>query len=642
MTILRLRANFGVLENRELTLREGFQCVALPNESGKSTWCAFIQAMLYGIDTSAREKQGVKPDKLRYAPWSGTPMAGEMDILWQGKAITLRRSTRTANAPMREFAAVYTGTEEPVPGLTGANVGEALTGVGRELFRRSVFAGQGSLAVSGSPELEKRIGAIVSTGEDEGCSYTEADERLRAWQRKRLYNKKGSIPACEEELRQVERQLAILEENGADSREEASRLEELERRRQALLPRLEQARAEERRAALQRLSRDKGLLRQAEQEDLRAGARLEEAERRAEESPFAGRDVEELRARTAKDLNRCDALAAAAAARPTPLPWALCLAAALLCAVAWAALDQIFWAVPALAAAACGAALAVLWQKRRAAARTAAQELRSILEDYGVESPTALAAAVEEYARAAAECAARRREKARAAAALEAMQRQQRQEDAALLRSLDFQGGDSPAARMTRELARLEEQIAAAREARAQRTGQQEVLGDPVVLGSRRQALLEEHRRLTEQFEALSLAIETLREAGAELQNRFSPRLSRLAGEYFTALTGGRYTALRLDRKFRGTVLQEGEVTPREDAFLSTGALDQMYLALRLAVCTLALDGGEPCPLILDDALVNFDPERTGYALKLLEELAQTRQVVLLSCRPLSEAEGGC
>ena len=223
--------------------------------------------MLYGIDTSAREKQGVKPDKLRYAPWSGTPMAGEMDILWQGKAITLRRSTRTANAPMREFAAVYTGTEEPVPGLTGANVGEALTGVGRELFRRSVFAGQGGLAVSGSPELEKRIGAIVSTGEDEGCSYTEADERLRAWQRKRLYNKKGSIPACEEELRQVERQLAILEENGADSREEASRLEELERRRQALLPRLEQARAEERRAALQRLSRDKGLLRQAEQED---------------------------------------------------------------------------------------------------------------------------------------------------------------------------------------------------------------------------------------------------------------------------------------------------------------------------------------------------------------------------------------
>ena len=56
----------------------------------------------------------------------------------------------------------------------------------------------------------------------------------------------------------------------------------------------------------------------------------------------------------------------------------------------------------------------------------------------------------------------------------------------------------------------------------------------------------------------------------------------------------------------------------------------------------LALDGGEPCPLIWDDALVNFDPERTGYALKLLEELAQTRQVVLVSCRPLSEAEGGC
>ena len=636
MIILGLRANFGVLENRELKLQEGFNCVALPNESGKSTWCAFIQAMLYGIDTSAREKQGVKPDKLRYAPWSGTPMAGEMDLLWEGKAITLRRSTRTANAPMREFAAVYTGTEEPVPGLTGANAGETLTGVSRELFRRSAFVGQGALAVSGSPELEKRIGAIVSTGEDEGCSYTEADERLRSWQRKRFYNKKGSIPACEEALRQVEQQLARLEESGGDSRRAALRLEELERRRAELLPRLEQARSEERRSALQRLSHDKGLLRQAEQEDISAGVRLEEAERRAAESPFAGRDPGELRAQAAEDLRQCRDLSAAAAEKPSVLPWVLCLAAALLCAVLGAVLTQPFIFLPALALGVCAGVLAILWQKKRAAAQNAAQELHSILESYGAESPAALKETVEEYVRAAGECAARRQEKSRTAAALEQLRRQQQREDADLVRALDFQGGDSPAARMTRELARLDGEIAAAREARAQRTGQQEVLGDPVVLGSRKQALLEEHQRLTEQFEALSLAIETMREAGTELQNRFSPRLSRLAGQYFAALTGGKYAALRLDRKFRGTVQPEGEVTPREDAFLSAGALDQMYLALRLAVCTLALDDGGSCPLILDDALVNFDPERTGYALELLRELAQNRQVILFSCRELN------
>ena len=65
---------------------------------------------------------------------------------------------------MREFSAVYSGTNIPVEGMTGLNAGQMLTGVGREVFRRSAFVEQGAVAVSGSPELEKRISAIVSTG----------------------------------------------------------------------------------------------------------------------------------------------------------------------------------------------------------------------------------------------------------------------------------------------------------------------------------------------------------------------------------------------------------------------------------------------------------------------------------------------
>ena len=58
-----------------------------------------------------------------------------------------------------------------------------------------------------------------------------------------------------------------------------------------------------------------------------------------------------------------------------------------------------------------------------------------------------------------------------------------------------------------------------------------------------------------------------------------------------------------------------------------------MYLAVRLAVCELALPEGEPCPLILDDALVNLDEERLEQAMKLLGEIARERQVILFSCR---------
>ena len=44
---------------------------------------------------------------------------------------------------------------------------ELLTGVTKDVFRRSAFIEQGNVGVKGSPELEKRIAAIVSTGEEQ-------------------------------------------------------------------------------------------------------------------------------------------------------------------------------------------------------------------------------------------------------------------------------------------------------------------------------------------------------------------------------------------------------------------------------------------------------------------------------------------
>ena len=108
-----MTASFGKLKNDTLELGDGLSIVYAPNESGKSTWCGFIKAMLYGIDTSAREKGGEKPDKVKYAPWSGAPMSGTMEIEYEGRDISLSRSGRES-APMRELSAVLYGTAQPV------------------------------------------------------------------------------------------------------------------------------------------------------------------------------------------------------------------------------------------------------------------------------------------------------------------------------------------------------------------------------------------------------------------------------------------------------------------------------------------------------------------------------------------------
>ena len=53
---------------------------------------------------------------------------------------------------------------------------------------------------------------------------------------------------------------------------------------------------------------------------------------------------------------------------------------------------------------------------------------------------------------------------------------------------------------------------------------------------------------------------------------------------------------------------------------------------MRLAICELVLPQENCVPIVLDDALTNFDDERCASALRYLKEAAQTRQILLFTC----------
>ena len=249
MIIRHMQGTFGTLDGEQLRLDTGLNIIYAPNESGKSTWCAFLRAMLYGIDTSQRARAGFVPDKQKYAPWSGKPMAGELELEQDGKCITIRRWTEAKSAPMRAFSAVYTGTDIPVPGLTATDAGEQLTGVSAEVFQRSAFIGQGGLVVTGTPELERRISAIVTSGE-EASSYTEADAQLRAWLRRRRSGQHGALPELEQRIADTETQLHRLERNAQEQAACAAELRETEAELQTVTDQMNAARQRQRRAAL--------------------------------------------------------------------------------------------------------------------------------------------------------------------------------------------------------------------------------------------------------------------------------------------------------------------------------------------------------------------------------------------------------
>ena len=224
MDILHLTGTFGRLDHNKLTLSPGLNLLYAPNESGKSTWGAFIRTMLYGLSTRER---GPLADKNRYAPWNGAPLQGRMDVSANGEGYTLLRETRRAASPMGEFTCTYTGTATPVPNITGQNAGETLLGVPREVFERSAFIGQNALTVEQDAELERRIAALITTGEED-TSYTESCDRLKKQLNRRRHNKTGLIPALERDIDQLHgalRELDALNEQAHQSRQELDALE---------------------------------------------------------------------------------------------------------------------------------------------------------------------------------------------------------------------------------------------------------------------------------------------------------------------------------------------------------------------------------------------------------------------------------
>ena len=206
MDFQHIEATFGKLEHCSLSFSSGLNIIEAPNESGKSTLLAFLRVMLYGFPPRER---GALADKNRYAPWSLSPMRGTLSLSSQKGNITLQRDTTRANSPMGRFSAIYTGSGESVDGLTAADCGETLLGIPCEIYERSAFIRQSSLTVDASAELERRIAALITTGE-EGQSFSEASAALKKQLNTRKYNKSGRIPALEAEIVAQERSLAEL------------------------------------------------------------------------------------------------------------------------------------------------------------------------------------------------------------------------------------------------------------------------------------------------------------------------------------------------------------------------------------------------------------------------------------------------
>ena len=209
MKIYSMTATFGKLNHETLTLKPGLNVIEAPNEWGKSTWCAFILAMLYGIDTSSRSKKDFLPDKEHYAPWSGAPMSGRMDISWNGRDITIERTTK-GRSVFGQFKAYETESGLPVTELTAANCGQMLLGVEQSVFARAGFVRLKDMPVTQDDALRKRLNALVTTGDESG-SADDLAQKLKDVKNRCRFNRSGLLPQAELQQRELTAKLDELQ-----------------------------------------------------------------------------------------------------------------------------------------------------------------------------------------------------------------------------------------------------------------------------------------------------------------------------------------------------------------------------------------------------------------------------------------------
>ena len=726
MLIQRMSAAFGRLRNETLQFQDGLNIIEAPNETGKSTWCAFLTAMLYGINSRERDKAGFIADKNRYAPWDGGSMSGRLECHADGADITLTRTTRRQTAPMADFQAVYTGTASSVEGLTGANCGEALLGVSREVFERSAFIRQSGLAITQDAGLERRVASIISSGEED-TSYTEAYDALKKQLNRRRFNKSGQLPALESELAEVQQQLAAtvqLQQQLTNARERTQALESdvhalsdeltqhdqweaAQKHRQlaaltadadtaaqrvhSLTQQLEADRVPDMetigrlRGAIVNLETVRKNVEKARADRDEAMKALLRAEKNVSDSPFAGQTAEGARQEAAAppkaSVNTASSLA---------VFFLMLVVAAGIAMFAFSRYgahltgwqQALPWAIFAVIAAAGGL---ISRQMRKHAVKTA--QTAALMKRFGTTDTNEIAAFADTYATAVEVRDAARADLSTKSATADAyyntlttneqaillevrrfapaafdiptadqVLRQAAQRRKALSEAqsaaretqvrLDLliqQGipdsGDmelSPPLRsretVSDSLAQAQVQLATARSATDRLAGQLHAMGDPDELRASAESLQAQISQLQEEYDALRLAMDTLTGVNSILQNRFSPQLSRRTAEIFHELTEGRYTAAALDRSFHLTARPAGDPIDRDIQLLSAGAADQLYLSARLAICELVLPPEKSIPIILDDALTNFDNERCAAALRWLKQAAAHRQILLFTC----------
>ena len=149
-----------------------------------------------------------------------------------------------------------------------------------------------------------------------------------------------------------------------------------------------------------------------------------------------------------------------------------------------------------------------------------------------------------------------------------------------------------------------------------------------------RERLIERARGDAREWAKHQLAGWLLARTREKFEAERQPDVLRHAQEFMAAASGGRYRQVQAPLGEQRINLVEAGGAAKTTVQLSRGTREQLYLALRFGLIRELGARTEPLPVVVDEVLVNFDPERAARAALAFHQLAETHQVLVFTCHP--------
>lgn len=196
--------NFGKFSNFDISFADKINQFVYENGWGKSTLCAFIKVMLYGMDAKGRKKD-FQSERSKFEPWQGGNYGGSLTFKVNEKEYQIFRFF--GKSPEEDKFQLLDLETNAISKKFSQNLGEELLGIGKDSFSISAFFAQSGIDNFITDEVVSNLAGIERYKND----VEKTEQAINILEKKRKETVSHLIKP--HQIKSIEKNIESLEED---------------------------------------------------------------------------------------------------------------------------------------------------------------------------------------------------------------------------------------------------------------------------------------------------------------------------------------------------------------------------------------------------------------------------------------------